>query len=275
MKLLRRFLRKKVAVVAALYILLLLFTAIFADTLSPHDPLQVYADHTLEGPSRTFPLGTDNLGRDILSRIIHGTRVSLRVGLMAVSIAAAIGSTMGMLSGYLGGWVDQVIMRVVDVMLAMPGILLALIIIATLGPSMNNLILAVGISSVPTYARLVRGTVLSAKEREYVEAARALGSGAGRIMVRHILPNIFSPILVLASLGVGVAILSTAGLSFIGLGVRPPTPEWGGMLSDARTYLRDAWWMFTFPGLAISSTVLCANLLGDALRDVLDPRLKH
>lgn len=275
MKLLRRFLRKKAAVVAAAYILLLLFTAIFADTISPHDPLKVYAAHSLEEPSRTFLLGTDNLGRDVMSRIIHGTRVSLRVGLMAVSIAAVIGSTMGMLSGYLGGWVDQLIMRVVDVMLAIPGVLLALIIIATLGPSMNNLIVAVGISSVPTYARLVRGTVLSAREREYVEAARALGSGRVRIMLQHILPNIFSPILVLASLGVGVAILSTAGLSFIGLGVRPPTPEWGGMLADARTYLRDAWWMFTFPGLAISSTVLSANLVGDALRDVLDPRLKQ
>lgn len=197
------------------------------------------------------------------------------MGLLAVSISAAIGTTMGMLSGYLGGWVDQLLMRIVEVMLAIPGILLALIIIAALGPSMNNLIIAVGISGIPTYARLVRGTVLSAKEREYVEAARALGAGQGRIMARHILPNVLAPIVVLASLGVGVAILSTAGLSFIGLGVRPPIPEWGSMLSDARTYLRDAWWMFTFPGLAISLTVLSANVLGDALRDVLDPRLKH
>ncbi len=275
MRLLRRFLRKKAAVIAGLYIFLLLFTALFAAQLSPHDPLKVYSAHALEAPSVTFPLGTDNLGRDILSRIIYGTRVSLRVGLMAVSIAAVIGSTMGMLAGYLGGWIDQIVMRIVDIMLAIPGILLALIIIATLGPSMNNLILAVGISSVPTYARLVRGTVLSAREREYVEAARALGSGSLRIMLKHILPNIVAPIVVLGSLGVGVAILSTAGLSFIGLGVRPPTPEWGGMLADARTYLRDAWWMFTFPGLAISSTVLSANLLGDALRDVLDPRLKQ
>lgn len=275
MKLFRRFFRKKAAVLATLYLVVLTVTAVFANQVSPHDPLKVYSVHTLEAPSQAFPLGTDNLGRDILSRIIYGGRVSLRVGLMAVLIAAVIGSTLGMLAGYMGGWVDQLVMRIVDVMLAIPGILLALIIIATLGPSMNNLVIAVGISSVPTYARLVRGTVLSAKEREYVEAARALGSSGLRIVLRHLLPNIFAPILVLASLGVGVAILSTAGLSFIGLGVRPPTPEWGGMLADARTYLRDAWWMFTFPGLAISGTVLSANLLGDALRDVLDPRLKQ
>jgi len=274
-KLFRRFFRKKAAVLATLYLVVLTVTAVFANQVSPHDPLKVYSVHTLEAPSQAFPLGTDNLGRDILSRIIYGGRVSLRVGLMAVLIAAVIGSTLGMLAGYMGGWVDQLVMRIVDVMLAIPGILLALIIIATLGPSMNNLVIAVGISSVPTYARLVRGTVLSAKEREYVEAARALGSSGLRIVLRHLLPNIFAPILVLASLGVGVAILSTAGLSFIGLGVRPPTPEWGGMLADARTYLRDAWWMFTFPGLAISGTVLSANLLGDALRDVLDPRLKQ
>jgi peptide/nickel transport system permease protein len=271
---LRRFLRKKTAVAAALYLLFLVALALLAGLISPHDPLKVYSAHTLEGPSREFIMGTDNLGRDILSRIVFGARVSLKVGLLAVSISAVIGTTMGMLAGYLGGWTDQLVMRVVDVMLAIPGILLALIIIAALGPSMNNLIVAVGISGVPTYARLVRGTVLSAREREYVEAARALGAQRGRIMWKHILPNVLAPILVLASLGVGVAILSTAGLSFIGLGVRPPIPEWGSMLSDARTYLRDAWWMFTFPGLAISTTVLSANLLGDALRDVFDPRLK-
>lgn len=272
---LRRFLRKKAAVTAALYLFVLVLLALFADQISPHDPLKVYAAHTLEAPSAQFLMGTDNIGRDVLSRVIYGTRISLRVGLLAVSISALIGGTFGMLAGFFGGWLDQIVMRVVDVMLAIPGILLALIIIAALGPSMNNLIMAVGISGVPTYARLVRGSVLSAKEREFVEAARALGASSVRTMVRHILPNVLAPILVLMSLGVGTAILSTAGLSFIGLGVRPPTPEWGGMLADARTYLRDGWWLFTFPGLAISTTVLSANMLGDGLRDVLDPRLKR
>lgn len=270
-----RFLRKRAAVAAALYILLLILAAVLADKISPHDPLKVFSDHVLESPSPQFLLGTDNLGRDIMSRLIYGTRVSLKVGLLAVGISALTGSSLGLVAGYFGGWVDGLIMRIVDILLAIPGILLALIIIATLGPSTTNLILAVGISGVPTYARLVRGTVLSAKEREYVEAVRALGARGLRIALRHILPNVLAPITVLVSLGVGVAILSTAGLSFIGLGPPPPTPEWGGMLADARTYLRDAWWFFTFPGIAIGATVLSANLVGDALRDVLDPRLKH
>jgi peptide/nickel transport system permease protein len=223
-------------------------------------------------PSRAHPFGTDDFGRDILSRIIYGARISLRVGIVAVGLSVVAGSLIGLLAGYYGGWVDLVSNWIVDVMLAFPGLLLALAMIAILGPSLTNVMIAVGIGSIPAYARLMRGQIMSLNRKEYVESARAIGASNGRILFRHLLPNALSPLIVLASLGVADAILAAAALSFIGLGAQPPTPEWGVMLNAGRTFLRDEWWIATFPGLAIAITVLGFNLLGDGLRDALDPR---
>jgi peptide/nickel transport system permease protein len=248
--------------------------AVFANLLAPHDPIKINPDSALSPPGGKNVLGTDPLGRDILSRLIHGARISLRVGLVSVGIAAVCGSTLGLLSGYYGRWADLVVMRLIDLLLAFPNVLLALVIIAILGPSIFNLMIAVGISATPGYARLVRGSVLSAKENVYVEAAVAVGCSDRLIIWRHILPNVLAPVIILSTLGMAGAILTGAALSFLGLGVQPPTPEWGTMLSDGRNYLRKAWWITTFPGLAIMLTVLSINMLGDGLRDALDPRLK-
>ncbi len=270
-----RRLRRNRGAMAGLYLVILLVAvAVLADRLSPHDPIRVTPDAALKSPGGQNPLGTDVLGRDILSRLIHGARISLRVGLVSVSIAAVIGTTLGLLAGFYGRWLDLAVMRLIDLMLAFPNVLLALAIIAILGPSIFNLMIAVGISATPGYARLVRGSVLSTKENVYVEAAVAVGAGDGLIIRRHILPNVLAPIIILATLGMAGAILTGAALSFLGLGVQPPTPEWGTMLSDGRNYLRKAWWVTTFPGLAIMITVLAINMLGDGLRDALDPRLK-
>jgi peptide/nickel transport system permease protein len=260
---------------AGLYLVIILVAvAVLADRLAPYDPIRVTPDAALQPPGGTHLLGTDPLGRDVLSRLIHGARISLRVGLVSVGIAAAAGTTLGLLAGFYGRWLDLVVMRLIDLMLAFPNVLLALAIIAILGPSIFNLMIAVGISATPGYARLVRGSVLSAKENVYVEAAVAVGAADGLIIRRHILPNVLAPIIILGTLGMAGAILTGAALSFLGLGVQPPTPEWGTMLSDGRNYLRKAWWITTFPGLAIMTTVLAINMLGDGLRDALDPRLK-
>jgi peptide/nickel transport system permease protein len=270
-----RRLRRNRGAMAGLYLLLgLVVMALLASRLAPFDPIKVSTGPALQAPAAPFWLGTDLLGRDILSRMIHGARISLRVGVVSVGIAAALGTVLGLCAGYYGRWIDLVIMRFIDLLLAFPNVLLALSIIAILGPSIFNLMIAVGISATPAYARLVRGTVLSAKANTYVEAAVAVGCADGLILRRHILPNVLAPIIVLATLGMAGAILTGAALSFLGLGVQPPTPEWGTMLSEGRNYLRRAWWTTTFPGVAIMITVLAINMLGDGLRDALDPRLR-
>lgn len=226
-------------------------------------------------PSRSHPLGTDQLGRDMLSRMLYGGRTTLLIGISSVSLAIVVGSLLGALGGYVGGVLDNLVMRVADMMLAFPSILLALVIVVLVGPGLMNVMLAVGIVSIPTYARLIRATVLSVRELDYVAAARALGAGNGRILLRHILPNSLAPLMVAASLGIGSAVLDAAGLGFLGLGAQPPLAEWGLMLSDNRQKMFTEWWLVAIPGLAIMLTVLGCNLLGDGLRDVLDPRLRH
>jgi peptide/nickel transport system permease protein len=252
----------------------LVLIAAFQWPLAPASPIRIDVANALQGPSGGHPMGTDQYGRDVYSRVVHGSGISLTVGLISVGIAATAGTAVGLVAGYQGGAVDSFLLRVVDVMLAFPGILLALGIVSVLGPSLRNLMIAVGIAGIPVYARLVRGSVLVAKEQLYVEAARVTGVPVPVILVRHILPNVVAPVIVAGTLGMGTAILAAAALSFIGLGSQPPTPEWGRMLSEGRDYLRDAWWISTFPGLAIMVTVLGVNMLGDGLRDVLDPRLK-
>jgi peptide/nickel transport system permease protein len=266
--------RHKGAVTGLVIVGALVFIALFQNTLAPRSPVGIDIANALAAPGPGHPMGTDQYGRDTYSRVVHGSGISLTVGLISVGIAATAGTTVGLLAGYHGGPLDAFLMRVVDVMLAFPGILLALGIVSVLGPNLRNLMIAVGISGIPLYARLVRGSVLVAKEQLYVDAARVTGVPVPVILARHILPNVVAPVIVAGTLGMGTAILAAAALSFIGLGSQPPTPEWGRMLSEGRDYLRDAWWISTFPGLAIMLTVLGVNMLGDGLRDVLDPRLR-
>jgi len=256
-------------------ILLLIFCALFAEVISPYSPIKQDLMHMFETPSAEHWLGTDEFGRDILSRLIFGARVSLQVGFIAVGIALVVGGMLGAISGYYSGWLDNSIMRVMDVLLSIPQTLLAIAIVAALGPSLMNLMIAVGISAVPTYARIVRGSVLSIRSMEFIEAARSVGSSDLRIILRHIIPNSMAPIIVQSTLGVASAILNAAGLSFIGLGIQPPNPEWGAMLSGGRQYIRDFPHMTLYPGLAIMFTILALNFLGDGLRDALDPKLKR
>lgn len=272
---LRRLRRNRLAMAGLAIILVFIAMAAFAPWVATHDPLRSSFGQRLQPPSAEHWLGTDELGRDVFSRMVYGARISLRIGFIAVAIGILVGVPLGAVSAYYGGWIDLLVQRIIDVMLAFPGILLALVIIAILGSSLANVMIAIGIATIPTFTRLVRGSTLEVREMEYVDAARAAGAGPLTIMVRHILPNTIQPVIVMATLGVAGAILAAAGLSFIGLGAPPGTPEWGAMLSDARTYMRQAWWMATFPGMAITLTVLAINLLGDALRDVLDPRLRR
>lgn len=270
----RRFKKHKMAMVGAVITLLWIFIAIIAPFIAPNDPYEVHMKIRLLPPSRKYPLGTDELGRCILSRIMHGAVISIQVGVIAVSLSIVFGVLFGLVAVYFGGLTDMIIMRIMDILLSFPGILMALMIICVLGPGVNNVMIAVGLWGIPEFARLIRGVGLSIKEEVYIEAARAIGSSDLRIMLREMLPNCFPPIVVLATLHVPYAILSAAGLSFLGMGAQPPSPEWGLMLSGGRTYLESAPWVTTFPGLAILFTVLGFNLLGDGLRDALDPRLK-
>lgn len=261
------------AVVGSLLLLIVFSATLLAPIIAPHDPLEIVDDRRL-APSRQYLMGTDEIGRDQFSRILYGGRVSLRVGVLAVVIGAAFGTLLGIMAGFVGGWIDNIIMRIVDVLLAFPGILLALVIVAILGPSINSVMVAVGIEFIPAFVRTVRGSTLSVREEDYVLAARAVGAKPGRIIVRHILPNVIATVVVLGSLAFGIAILSAAGLSFLGLGAQPPTPEWGSMLATGRNYLRESPHMAIFPGAVIMIVVLALNLLGDGLRELLDPRMR-
>ena len=253
---------------------LLFAIAVLAPLIAPYDPSAIDVKHVLEPPSSKHPFGTDDLGRDILSRVIHGSWISLQVGFVAVGIATIIGIIFGALSGYYGGWVDRISMRFVDIMLAIPTFFLILAVIAFLEPSIWNIMIVIGVTSWMGVARLVRAEFLSLKEREFVLAARALGASDFRIIFRHILPNAMSPVLVSAVLGIAGAVLIESALSFLGIGVQPPTASWGNILTIGKDNIEIAWWISVFPGLAIFMTVLAYNLLGEGIRDSIDPRLK-
>lgn len=267
--------RNKLAVVGIVILVFLALVAIFADAIAPYTYAEQDLGATFEPPSSRHLFGTDNFGRDIFSRVVFGTRYSLFVGFVAVAISLSAGGLLGAIAGYYGKTLDNIIMRLMDVIMAIPPILLAIAIVAALGTNLLNLMIATGISSMPTYARLVRASILSIKDQEYVEAARAVGSSDTVIVFRHILPNCLAPILVQITFGVAVAILTVAGLSFIGLGVQPPLPEWGAMLNTGRDYIRNYPYICIFPGLAIATTIFSLNALGDGLRDALDPKLRN
>jgi peptide/nickel transport system permease protein len=271
----RRLRRNRTAVAGLAIVGLFVALAALAPYIVPYNPIQGALGDRLLAPSASHWFGTDELGRDLFSRILYGARISLQIQIVSVVIALLIGIVLGSLGGYLGGVVDNVIMRSMDVLLAFPSIFLALGIIAALGPGLFNLMLAAGISSIPAFARIIRASILSLKEREFVEAAKALGSGSSRIMFRHLLPNCLAPVIVQSTLRMATVLLTASGLSFLGLGVQPPTPEWGAMLSNARSYLIVAPHVATIPGLAIMVVVVGFNLFGDGLRDTLDPRLRQ
>jgi peptide/nickel transport system permease protein len=270
----RRFVRSRTGVAGAVVLILVIAAALFAGVVSPYNPTRQDFRVERQAPSTAHLMGTDEFGRDVLSRVIWGAQASLQAGATAATIALGVGLVLGMLAAYYGGRTDNLIMRVMDIVLAFPYILLAIAIVAILGPGLRNAMIAIGIVYVPYYARVVRGSVLSVKARDYVEAARAIGARDGRVMWQHVLPNTLAPVIVQTTLNVGSAIIDTAGLSFLGLGTQPPTPDWGNMLSAGRSYVIDSPWIATFPGLAILVTVLAFNLMGDALRDAFDPRLR-
>ena len=271
----RQLRRNKGALLGGFIVILEVLIAILAPVFAPYDPILQDLTAALDPPSREHLLGTDEVGRDSLSRIIFGTRITLRVGLVSMGIAIFFGVMLGLLAGYYGGRIDDILMRMMDIWLAFPGILLALAIVAVLGPSIFNVMIAVGLSSIPGFVRLTRSSVLSVREMEYVVSATAVGCGGPRIMVLHILPNILAPVIVLGTMGMAGAILHAAALSFIGMGAQPPTPEWGALLAAGRSWMRQAWWLTTFPGVAIMITVLGINMFGDGLRDAFDPRLRR
>jgi peptide/nickel transport system permease protein len=267
--------RKPLGLASAAVILVLVLTAIFADLLAPYDPLEAQPEVRLASPSRAHPFGTDDIGRDVLSRVIHGSRISLWVGLLAVGVGTVVGMAIGLLSGYCEGRIDMVLQRLMDAIMAIPGLVLALAIVSVLRPNTTNAMLAIAMVIIPGNSRIVRGAVLSAKQNRYVEAAQAIGCQHPRIIKNHILPNVTAPILIIASIWFGNAILIEASLSFLGLGTQPPTPSWGLMLSSTgRAFMEQAPWLAIFPGFAISVAVLAFNLFGDTLRDAWDPKLR-
>jgi ABC-type dipeptide/oligopeptide/nickel transport system permease subunit len=270
-----RLVRRSPLGMAGLFVILVWFIGIGgASLIARYDPIQQNFAQRVQSPSAAHLFGTDNLGRDILSRVLYGGRVSIPTGLTIIALTAVIGTTLGAVAGFAGGWMDELVMRIADAHLAFPPIILALAIAAALGPDLRNAVLALVAVWWPYYARMMRSVTISVREREYVLAAHALGAGRFRIFLRAVLPNAYTPILVLATIDVGSGITAAAALSFLGLGVRPPTPEWGSMVADG-AHLLDQWWLATFPGLAILSVVMGFNLIGDAIRDALDPRLRH
>lgn len=268
------FRRNRFALVGTAFIIFIAFMGIFAPIVSTHDPNSQSLRKRMKPPTAEHWLGTDELGRDFYSRLVHGARISLFVGIVATAAGVVCGTIVGLISGFFGGWVDTLVMRVIDVMYSFPGIVLAILLVSVLGPSLLNLILVLTIWAVPSLSRIVRGNVLSLKEQDYAEAARALGAGRLRIMFYHLLPNTLAPIIVYATLAVAGSILTTAALGFLGLGVQPPQAEWGNILSNGRQYLRKAPLLMIFPGALISMTVMSINLIGDALRDALDPYIQ-
>lgn len=281
-EIIRRFRKNKTAVFGLMFILFLVLVSLVTIILDVTNP-SIYNDYVikqnlrnkLDPPSLQHPFGNDEFGRDILFRVIWGTRYSLFIGLISIMIALALGGTFGAIAGYYGKRVDNVIMRIMDVFLAIPSMVMAVAVVAALGTSTSNLLLAIAIPQAPRLARIVRASVMTVKDKEYIEATRALGASNATIILKYVLPNAMAPIIVQASLSVGTAILNIAGLSFLGIGVEPPTPEWGSILSSARTYMRDAWHISVIPGLVIMLTVLSLNLAGDGLRDAMDPKLKN
>ncbi|MFA4133983.1 MULTISPECIES: nickel transporter permease [unclassified Brevibacillus] len=271
----RKLRKNKLAMVGGCIVIFYIAIALLAPFIAPHDPYEIDLVNKLKPPSSEHWMGTDDKGRDVLSRLLYGTQLSMSVGFVAVFIGAFFGIILGLLSGYYGGWVDTIISRIIDVLLAFPGILLSLAIVSALGPSLFNVMIAVGIFSIPVFARIVRGSTLTVKKLEYIDAIRSLGANDFTIIFRHIFPNILSPIIVQATMRLATAILSAAGLSFLGLGAQPPLPEWGAMLSNGRDFLFTAPHLAMFPGFAIATLVLGFNIFGDGLRDALDPRMKQ
>jgi dipeptide transport system permease protein len=275
------FSENKGAVAGLFFIIIAILVAILADYIAPHGPFEQYRDAILQPPfwmdggSSKFLLGTDDVGRDILSRLMHGARLSLFVGVIVVTLSLAAGIILGITSGYLGGYFEIIIMRAMDIILALPSLLLALAIVAILGPSLKNAIIAIAIVVLPHYVRLTRASVMAEKSKDYVTASKVSGSGPMRMMFAVLLPNCMAPLIVQATLGFSTAILDAAALGFLGMGAQPPTPEWGAMLANSRQFIQRAWWVVTFPGLAILFTVLAFNLAGDGLRDALDPKMKR
>lgn len=269
----RRMRKSRTAIFGIIIIILFTLIALLAPVISPYDPMEQNFIKSFRPPSSEHYLGTDEFGRDVFSRIIYGSRISLQIGFVAVFISLIVGVTVGLIAGYYGGWIDMAVMRVMDLMLSFPYILLALVIMSILGPGIYNAMVAIGIVYVPQYARIVRSSVLSVKKKEYVLAARSLGANDSRIILKHIFLNSMAPIIIQTTLSIGRAIINAAGLSFLGLGAQPPTPEWGAMLSNGQDFLRNAPWIATFPGIAIALLVLGFNLVGDGLRDAFDPRL--
>lgn len=267
--------RHWLTVASLLFLTVLVMTAVLAGTLAPYPPTELHYQDALTAPNAEYLLGTDNVGRDQLSRIIYGARTSLLVGFVSIAIASTIGVSLGLLAGYQRGHVDTLVMRIMDGLLSFPTLVLALFLVSILGPSLINAIIAVGIVFIPSFARITRANTLSLSEQEFVEAARAIGATDFSIMVRHILPNILSPIIVQATLGISRAILTEASLSFLGLGIQRPTPSWGNMIADGRQFITQAPWSITFPGLAIFLTVLSFNFLGDGIREILDPQFRQ
>ena len=270
----RRLRRSSNLAVGTTILVVVMASALLAPYLAPYDPIDQEFTNQLRPPSAAHPFGTDEFGRDIFSRVLFGARIALTVGGVADLIATLLGVLLGVVAGYVGGRLDALVTRVLDVTLAFPYLLLAMVVVAILGPGLTNAMIAIAVVYTPQFARVVRGVVFSVKEQEFVEAGRAIGSGSPRVLVRCILPNIVSPIIVMATLTLGFMIVETAGLSFLGLGASPPTPEWGSMLATGRAFMLTAPWITTFPGLAILVTVVAFNLVGDGLRDLLDPRLR-